>query len=387
MTALPIIETQAGDVSAYIPTNVISITDGQIFLETELFHSGVMPAVNPGISVSRVGGNAQIKAMKKVAGTPEADLLPVPRAAGLCPVRLRSGRRHQGPSGPGRAHRGGAQAEPQLPDSGGKAGVHPLRRRRKDILLGCAGAATSTSMRAACIELHGCQRMPRRHARSIRDHRRSERGRPRSAGRGAWTELHPSICQRTMMAEEGGIHMAGASMKDIKTAHQERGKHHADHQGHGAGGILQAAPRQGAGGTQPPLFSRRSIRRWCDIAAATPSSDSPTCRTGRPAATLLCRHRRRPGPGGRLQRQRASRLVAAADAEGKDIVRAAHRHEGRGALRAAEGVPVVTEAIRRMAGISRQRLLRDRHALLAKLFMSGEFGEIALCLHRVSSPC
>ena len=69
MTALPIIETQAGDVSAYIPTNVISITDGQIFLETELFHSGIMPAVNPGISVSRVGGDAQIRAMKKVAGT------------------------------------------------------------------------------------------------------------------------------------------------------------------------------------------------------------------------------------------------------------------------------------------------------------------------------
>ena len=69
ITALPIIETQAGDISAYIPTNVISITDGQIFLETELFHSGVMPAVNPGVSVSRVGGNAQIKAMKKVAGT------------------------------------------------------------------------------------------------------------------------------------------------------------------------------------------------------------------------------------------------------------------------------------------------------------------------------
>ena len=69
ITALPIIETQAGDVSAYIPTNVISITDGQIFLETELFHSGIMPAVNPGISVSRVGGSAQVKAMKKVAGT------------------------------------------------------------------------------------------------------------------------------------------------------------------------------------------------------------------------------------------------------------------------------------------------------------------------------
>ena len=69
LTALPIIETQEGDVSAYIPTNVISITDGQIFLETELFNSGIMPAVNPGISVSRVGGSAQLKAMKQVSGT------------------------------------------------------------------------------------------------------------------------------------------------------------------------------------------------------------------------------------------------------------------------------------------------------------------------------
>lgn len=68
ITALPIIETQAGDVSAYIPTNVISITDGQIFLETELFHSGIIPAINPGISVSRVGGSAQVKGMKKIAG-------------------------------------------------------------------------------------------------------------------------------------------------------------------------------------------------------------------------------------------------------------------------------------------------------------------------------
>lgn len=73
LTALPIIETQAGDVSAYIPTNVISITDGQIFLETSLFNSGVRPAINVGISVSRVGGNAQIKSMKKVAGTLKLD--------------------------------------------------------------------------------------------------------------------------------------------------------------------------------------------------------------------------------------------------------------------------------------------------------------------------
>ena len=74
LTALPIIETQAGDVSAYIPTNVISITDGQIFLETDLFNSGVRPAVNVGISVSRVGGSAQIKAMRQVAGSMKLDL-------------------------------------------------------------------------------------------------------------------------------------------------------------------------------------------------------------------------------------------------------------------------------------------------------------------------
>jgi F-type H+-transporting ATPase subunit alpha len=74
LTALPIIETQAGDVSAYIPTNVISITDGQIYLESELFYSGVRPAINVGLSVSRVGGNAQIKAMKQVAGSLRLDL-------------------------------------------------------------------------------------------------------------------------------------------------------------------------------------------------------------------------------------------------------------------------------------------------------------------------
>jgi len=74
LTALPVIETQAGDVSAYIPTNVISITDGQIYLEADLFNAGVRPAINVGISVSRVGGNAQIKAMKKVAGTLRIDL-------------------------------------------------------------------------------------------------------------------------------------------------------------------------------------------------------------------------------------------------------------------------------------------------------------------------
>jgi F-type H+-transporting ATPase subunit alpha len=74
LTSLPVIETQAGDVSAYIPTNVISITDGQIFLDTDLFNSGISPAIDVGISVSRVGGSAQVKSMKKLSGTLKLDL-------------------------------------------------------------------------------------------------------------------------------------------------------------------------------------------------------------------------------------------------------------------------------------------------------------------------
>ncbi len=89
LTALPVIETQAGDVSAYIPTNVISITDGQIFLETELFFRGIRPAVNVGLSVSRVGSSAQIKAMKKVAGLDQARAGAVSRDGGVRAVRLR----------------------------------------------------------------------------------------------------------------------------------------------------------------------------------------------------------------------------------------------------------------------------------------------------------
>ena len=88
MTALPIIETQAGDVSAYIPTNVISITDGQIFLESDLFFSGQRPAVNVGLSVSRVGGTAQTKAMKKCRRHPAYRPGPVPGDGGVHPVQL-----------------------------------------------------------------------------------------------------------------------------------------------------------------------------------------------------------------------------------------------------------------------------------------------------------
>ena len=136
LTALPVIETKAGDVSAYIPTNVISITDGQVYLQDDLFKSGVRPAVDVGISVSRVGGAAQIKAMKSVVRHAQARPRPVPRARGVRHLRLRA---RQGLGRPARArlppHRA-AQAEPQLADVRRRAG----RRHRPP-----APAATSTT--------------------------------------------------------------------------------------------------------------------------------------------------------------------------------------------------------------------------------------------------
>ena len=137
LTALPIIETQAGDVSAYIPTNVISITDGQIYLETDLFYAGVRPAMNVGISVSRVGGAAQIKAMRQVAGRAAARPGAVPRAGGLRPVRLRPRPGHQRP----------ARARP-APDRDAEAGAVPADAGR--------GAGRG--------HLRGDQRLPRRRA-------------------------------------------------------------------------------------------------------------------------------------------------------------------------------------------------------------------------------
>ncbi len=110
LTALPIIETQAGDVSAYIPTNVISITDGQIFLETNLFYQGIRPAINVGLSVSRVGSAAQTKAMKKVSGSIKLELRPVSRNGGLRPVRLGPRRIDPEPAQPRRAPDRAAQA-------------------------------------------------------------------------------------------------------------------------------------------------------------------------------------------------------------------------------------------------------------------------------------
>ena len=131
LTSLPIIETQAGDVSAYIPTNVISITDGQIFLEPKLFYSGVRPAINVGISVSRVGGTAQIGADEEGRRPPEARAVPVPRPRGVRAVRLRPRRRHPAHAGPRRAP--GRDAQPgRAPAAPGRgAGGDHLRRHQR----------------------------------------------------------------------------------------------------------------------------------------------------------------------------------------------------------------------------------------------------------------
>ena len=143
LTALPVIETQAGDMAAYIPTNVISITDGQIFLEADLFFSGVRPAVNVGRSVSRVGASAQTKAMKKVARAAAARALPVPRARGVRAVRLRARRGDAADARPRRAD--GRDAQPAAVRRRGRWRSRWSRSTR-------ASTATSTT-----IPVPGCR--------------------------------------------------------------------------------------------------------------------------------------------------------------------------------------------------------------------------------------
>ena len=154
LTALPLIETQAGDVSAYIPTNVISITDGQIFLESDLFYSGVRPAINVGISVSRVGGNAQAKAMRQVAGRLQARPRAVPRAGGVRPVRLGARPGDAADAGPRRAD--GRDAEPAAVHAvaGRGAGRRDLRRHPRLPRRGADGAGAAVPGRAARAHAH-----------------------------------------------------------------------------------------------------------------------------------------------------------------------------------------------------------------------------------------
>ena len=208
LTALPIIETQAGDVSAYIPTNVISITDGQIFLETDLFNAGQRPALNIGISVSRVGSAAQTKAMKKVAGAAQARPRPVPGARGVRPVRLRPGQGHPRPADPRREALRDREAAPVPAAPGREAGGDPPRRRRR-------ARSTTSRPRGSRSSRPATTGSSRRSGRSCS--RSSARRRPSTTrSRRASTRPSPPTARASSRSGPAGQERSVASQRDIR---------------------------------------------------------------------------------------------------------------------------------------------------------------------------
>ena len=179
LTALPVIETQANDVSAYIPTNVISITDGQIFLETDLFYQGIRPAVNVGLSVSRVGSSAQTKAMKKVAGKIKGELAQYREMAAFAQFGSDLDATTQRLLEPRRAPHRAAQAGAVLAAQDGRAGVRDLRRRQR--LLRSDAARQGQAVRGGAAaqpaepELGDPERHPRQQGPVGRDRGQAER--------------------------------------------------------------------------------------------------------------------------------------------------------------------------------------------------------------------
>ena len=231
MTGLPIIETKANDISAYIPTNVISITDGQIFLEADLFNQGVRPAINVGTSVSRVGGAAQVKAMRKVVRPAAARPGPVPRAGGVRRLRVRPGQGVAGPAGarrpPGRA----AQAAAVLAVPGratrpssiwagtdGQARRHPGRRRAP------VRGASSSSTCARHRQGHAAPAIARRQAGTTTSSSALDEAR-----RGVQAELprrrRPASRSTSAPAEamEEGVETHETVTRDVATTGRGRG--------------------------------------------------------------------------------------------------------------------------------------------------------------------
>ena len=249
LTALPIIETQAGDVSAYIPTNVISITDGQIFLETELFHAGIMPAVNPGISVSRVGGNAQIKAMKKVAGTLKLiysqyrELQSFAQFGSDLDADTKS-----------RLAQGERIVEVLKQDRNSPVAVEKqvailyatIHSYLKDVAV--ADIAEYERRLYEYLDENVTAAGVMETIRTTGDLKPETEEQLKQV----LADFSSPIPQRKINCKGGAAD--GRFHEGNQAAYPKRRKHHADHQGHGACGIQQAAPCQGARRGQPPIF-------------------------------------------------------------------------------------------------------------------------------------
>ncbi len=311
LTALPIIETQAGDVSAYIPTNVISITDGQIFLESDLFYAGVRPAINVGISVSRVGGSAQIKAMK-LGGRPSPPRpRAVPRARSVLRVRVGPRRGDEAPARARRAHGRSAQAA-AVPADAGRAAGHDHLRRDERLHRRRAGRAACASGRRASTS--SWRRSSRRSATALRTEKALSKETEAELKRGI--EAYKKTAVATKL---GGHHEIGSVVNTFATtrsaervhgqgsraqgSHQVRREHAQDHAHDGDGGDVEAeagaGPRRrgapvragAARRDREPLLAgpRRAVP------AAAPAGEGQA--RGRPA------HHVEPRPGRRVQRE------------------------------------------------------------------------------------
>ena len=325
LTAMPVIETQASDVSAYIPTNVISITDGQIFLETELFYQGIRPAINVGLSVSRVGSAAQVKAMRQVAGRIKLELAQYREMAAFAQFGSDLDAATQRLAQPGRAADRVAQAGSVLADGCGRAGGF-------DLLPACAAISTASRLN----DVNSLRtRVPERHAGQPRqsllggDPRPAQETERRRGGQGAHGD--PRRVFEESSPNQRGISTLKSRREKLRHgepqrppgAHQQRAPDPEDHLGDEARRGVQAAPRAGGGrggasllpsawsewwARSPTVMGEREdapamLARHGQVTTRTCSSWRPP--TGGSAAASTARSRGRPAfaPQGTAVRQ------------------------------------------------------------------------------------
>ena len=377
LTALPIIETQAGDVSAYIPTNVISITDGQIFLETDLFHSGVRPAINVGISVSRVGGSAQVRSMRTVSGTLRLDLAQYRELAAfsqfgsdldkVTQAQLNRGRRlveilKQGQYQPMRI---GLQTASVF------AGVKGfLDNLAVDAVRPFRGGAASVSER----------REGRRH-RPSRD-RAEVRRRARSRASRCNHRVQSAVRERQ---RQGPGRITDHAQHDRYPAPDpQRQEHAADHEGHEDGGRGEAAPRAGADVRGAPLRCRPSPGAGLGIDAR---------RHQRSPAAAGARARAQRRRGGRHRRPRALRRRSTPTLSGRRRTSSASTHSkerswSRSAVKASDFFRRRTIPIRRQVFVAQALSLETAREIaddLIKDFISGDIDGVYVVYNEFKS--